>query len=228
METTAQTTKRLYKSRRKRMIDGICGGVAEYFDVDPTIVRILWVLITLLGGSGFVLYIAAMIIMPVNPDHLGTVQAVAPANGRSDRKRFWGVLLILLGAFILMSNVGLLAPFAWWHLSWSIIFPIILIIIGAAFIFFRSRQSQATVISTPDLSNAAGPTAQPPPKELRKSITDRKLFGVCGGIAKYFDVDPTVVRILYVLFVFASLGWGLLIYILLAILMTEEKPAATT
>ena len=63
MEAGTYTQKRLYKSRRNRVIDGICGGIAEYFDIDVTIVRILWVLLTLLGGSGFFLYIAAMIIM---------------------------------------------------------------------------------------------------------------------------------------------------------------------
>ena len=70
METATQntTSRRLYKSRRNRMIDGVCGGVAEYFDIDPTIVRIIWILMTLLGGSGFILYIAGMIIMPVNPE----------------------------------------------------------------------------------------------------------------------------------------------------------------
>ncbi|MFQ5799026.1 MAG: PspC domain-containing protein, partial [Bacteroidota bacterium] len=74
-----QKPKRLYKSRRDRMIDGVCGGFAEYLDVDPTMVRILWVLMTLMGGAGILLYIAGMIIMPVNPEHI--VQTVPPPAG---------------------------------------------------------------------------------------------------------------------------------------------------
>lgn len=55
--------KRLYKSRSQRMICGVCGGVAEYFNIDPTIIRLVWALIAL-TGSGLLLYILAAIIMP--------------------------------------------------------------------------------------------------------------------------------------------------------------------
>ena len=62
-----------------------------------------------------------------------------------------------------------------------------------------------------------------PVRELRRSIRDRKLFGVCGGLADYFSVDATIVRLIAVVLVFASFGWALLIYIALGILMPEEK-----
>ena len=56
--------KRLYKSNNSKMIDGVCGGIAEYFDLDPTIVRLGWVLFCALGGSGIIAYIIAVIIIP--------------------------------------------------------------------------------------------------------------------------------------------------------------------
>lgn len=59
--------KRLYKSNTNKMIDGVCGGIAEYFGVDPTIVRLAWVLFCALGGSGFLAYIIAAIVIPRNP-----------------------------------------------------------------------------------------------------------------------------------------------------------------
>ena len=49
------------------MIAGVCGGVAEYFNTDPTVVRLLWVLITALGGAGVLLYIILWIVMPLAP-----------------------------------------------------------------------------------------------------------------------------------------------------------------
>ena len=58
--------KKLYKSDNK-MIDGVCAGFAEYFEFDPTLVRLAWVLFTLLGGAGILAYIIAMIIMPRKP-----------------------------------------------------------------------------------------------------------------------------------------------------------------
>jgi phage shock protein C len=59
--------KRLYRSPNQKMIAGVCGGVAEYFNVDPTIVRLAWVLFGFAAGSGILAYIVAWIIVPVEP-----------------------------------------------------------------------------------------------------------------------------------------------------------------
>ena len=56
--------KRLYKSRENRMVGGVCGGIAEYFNVDPTLVRLAWVVLAALFGSGILAYIIAAIIIP--------------------------------------------------------------------------------------------------------------------------------------------------------------------
>lgn len=56
--------KRLYRIEEGKMLAGVCGGVAEYFDIDPTIIRLAIVLFSLAGGSGVLLYIIAAIIMP--------------------------------------------------------------------------------------------------------------------------------------------------------------------
>lgn len=60
--------KRLYRSRKDRMIAGVCGGLAEYFNIDPVIVRVIAVLLLLPGGMpGFVPYIILWIVVPENP-----------------------------------------------------------------------------------------------------------------------------------------------------------------
>lgn len=59
--------KRLYKSNRNKMIDGVCGGIAEYFGIDPTLVRLGAVVLTCAGGSGVLAYIIAALIIPHNP-----------------------------------------------------------------------------------------------------------------------------------------------------------------
>ena len=59
--------KKLYKSNTQKMVSGVCGGIAEYFDVDPTIVRILFVIFGFGGGGGILLYLLAAIIMPDAP-----------------------------------------------------------------------------------------------------------------------------------------------------------------
>ena len=58
------SNKRLYKSSVNYMLCGVCGGIAEYFDIDPTLVRLAWVILTCFGGAGIWAYIIAAIIIP--------------------------------------------------------------------------------------------------------------------------------------------------------------------
>ncbi|MDE6970637.1 MAG: PspC domain-containing protein [Eubacterium sp.] len=57
-------TKRLVKSAQNRIICGVCGGIAQYFNIDATVIRLVWVLFCLAGGSGVLAYIIAAVIMP--------------------------------------------------------------------------------------------------------------------------------------------------------------------
>ena len=59
--------KKLYKSNQNKMLDGVCGGIAEYFGIDPTVVRLIWALFSLMGGCGILAYIIAAIIIPRKP-----------------------------------------------------------------------------------------------------------------------------------------------------------------
>ncbi len=58
--------KKLYKSENRKIF-GVCGGIAEYFNIDPTLVRLIWVVFTLAGGCGFLAYIIAAIVMDDEP-----------------------------------------------------------------------------------------------------------------------------------------------------------------
>ncbi|WP_050636120.1 PspC domain-containing protein [Candidatus Stoquefichus sp. SB1] len=60
-------SKRLYRSKRDVMICGVCGGIAEYFDIDPTIVRLIAVVLIFGWGSGLLAYLVGAIIIPKNP-----------------------------------------------------------------------------------------------------------------------------------------------------------------
>ncbi len=61
--------KKLYRSAKDRILGGVCGGIAEYYGWDPTLVRLGWVLLSLIWGAGLLLYIILWIIMPRNPAH---------------------------------------------------------------------------------------------------------------------------------------------------------------
>ena len=60
--------KRLYKIETGKKLDGVCGGIAEYFDIDPTLVRLLWIIFSCCWGGGIIAYIIAAIIIPKKSD----------------------------------------------------------------------------------------------------------------------------------------------------------------
>jgi phage shock protein C len=235
--TTNDSARRLYKSRRDRMLDGVCGGVAEYLSLDSSLVRLAWVLLTFLGGSGILLYIIAMIIMPNNPEHAVVnmpAQAARPASTHDRNTRFWGILLIVVGSIWFLGNIGV--PFFhhwwWWDFSWEAFFPVALILIGVAFIFGGRNSMVVSGVPSPETGeSAAGMPPEPPPSPVRrltKSRTDKKVFGVCGGLANHLGFDPTVIRLAFVLGAFASFGLALLVYVVMAIVFPTEPIEAVS
>ena len=72
-------SRKLYRSRTDRKLAGICGGLGQYFNLDATLLRVLFVILAVLGGSGLILYLALWIIVPQEP--LGTQEPQGPAPG---------------------------------------------------------------------------------------------------------------------------------------------------
>ena len=127
--------KRLYKSAVDKKVFGVCGGVAEYFHVDSTIIRLLVVLFCLMAGTGVIIYLAAALIVPEDPN--------------------------------------------------------------------------------PD---AAARAAYPQRKRLYKSRDNVMVAGVCGGIAEYFNIDPTIIRLFVAVFCLLA-GTGLIAYLVAALVL---------
>ena len=85
-------SKKLYRSQNNKMISGVCGGLADYFEIDPTFIRLIVVAIALFGGVGLLAYIAAIFIIPNNPDQFPSENS---DNLIKDKSLFWGSLLII-------------------------------------------------------------------------------------------------------------------------------------
>jgi phage shock protein C len=73
----SEEKKKLMRSRDERMIAGVCGGIAEYFDVDPTVIRLAFIVGTLLGGPGLIAYIVCLILMPLEPEDQSSLTQTA-------------------------------------------------------------------------------------------------------------------------------------------------------
>ena len=144
--------KRLYRSIRDRQIAGVCGGIADYFNVDPILVRIVFIIVALAGGSGVLAYFILWIVVPrdpepwVQPDQQPDDQPMDreefgphhPSFNRWERRHhlkhrtghrpvIGGLVLVTLGILLLLDS---LVPNLNFHQLW----PILLIVIGGALI----------------------------------------------------------------------------------------------
>jgi phage shock protein C len=139
--------KRLYRSRKNRMLGGVCGGIAEYFAIDPVIVRLIAVALFFVGGSAVVAYIIALIVIPYEPfettagagkdaaPSAAAAQApvAAPHQSTGDSvPLFLGILLIILGAVFLLHNLPIFDPFYFQvrHYFHHLFWPSLLIVAG--------------------------------------------------------------------------------------------------
>ncbi|MBI5474497.1 MAG: PspC domain-containing protein [Ignavibacteriae bacterium] len=89
----------------------------------------------------------------------------------------------------------------------------------------RTAETPASIDATAESTSEPFTAASAAPRRLYRSLLDKKLFGVCGGIASYFNIDSTIVRILFVVGVFVSSGFFIIVYILLAIVIPKEIPS---
>ena len=134
--------KKLYRSRDNVMIGGVCGGLAEYYSIDPSLVRLATFLLVFPGGLSFWAYIVAWIIIPNKPLSSSISPDITPAETESSQamiensteeketndntKYIAGIVLIVLGIIFLLNTFNIFVWFSFFKL-----WPIILIIIGA-------------------------------------------------------------------------------------------------
>lgn len=120
--------KRLSRSSRDKVIAGVCGGLGEYFELDPVLFRLLFVIVTLIGGSGILVYIILWLVIPEDTDTKGSREETVSKNVKEMKKTgekvvnkldtdqgrlLVGVLLLLVGIFFLVDNFISIRQFFW-------------------------------------------------------------------------------------------------------------------
>ena len=235
-------TRRLYRSVVNRRLAGVCGGLAEYFNVEPFLIRTIWVISILVTHfATLIAYFVAWAVIPENPR--ATPIPLQQSPSRNSSQYIFGVLLIVLGFFFLADRMDwyYLVPWHWrlphWF-SWGAVFSVLLILFGAMLIFRPG--------STLPFSSATGPTATAPTtgmgetapsshagevrsneKRLLRALDERMIGGVCGGLAKYLNLDPSLVRLGFVILTLVSYFIiGIVTYIVMMIVVPEESPVA--
>ena len=144
--------KRLQRTNEDRMIGGVCGGLGKYLKIDPVFIRLLFLLITLAGGSGVLIYFILWIVMP-REDKLETQQSNLDGPELSRRAnlmgeeigqvasqpnsrtiQFIGIGLVVAGLYYILQNLNI--PWLNWMNS-NLIWPVLLIV-GGAFLLLRA------------------------------------------------------------------------------------------
>ena len=183
--------------------------MAEYFNIDPTIARIIWVVLFFTGGVGLLLYIAALIIVPLDPE-----SEPVKHETKSDSRAVWGVVLVIGGIVLMVGHCGwCFAPWGF-GFGWGILGPVLLIAAGLALVFTLDRQRGVKEGDT---------GGEDSPKRLHRITEGRLFLGVAGGTGDYFNIDPTVARLLWAVFIIVSGGLGLLVYFVLYFILPEKR-----
>jgi phage shock protein PspC (stress-responsive transcriptional regulator) len=159
-----QVNRRLYRCRENRVLAGVASGVAEFFGLDPTLVRVLWFLSIFAGGVSLLLYIGLAIIVPLEPLPEGSVVAhtepvESHRHGRGGGGQwvtFFGIALVLLGSLAL---IGTLLPNV---ASWRYLGPLFIIGMGAVLVFGALRRDAPVPAAGP---SALVPSSPSPPEE---------------------------------------------------------------
>jgi phage shock protein C len=214
-------TKRLYKSSSNKMIAGVCGGIADYLNVDPTAVRVAWILLSILPFiPGIILYIIAWFVIPKQP--AGEQPKSVPASS-SNVTAFMGFFFVAIGALIFLGNLDVLDWEEWWDFSWEYVLPLLLIAVG---VFFVTRPARAVEEHAAEPQTQKQASSDPVAgKTLRRSRTDRKVGGICGGLGAYLGIDPSLIRIAFVFFTLWPFGLGAVVYLIMLLVIPEVDPS---
>ena len=143
---------RLFRSPDNKVIGGVCGGLGDYFDVDPVLIRIIAVMLGLASGFGIVAYLVAWIIIPqrefvaAKQTEPSNEESMAPRSYSSWNRYLPGIVLIGIGVILLVRD-------NWYWFDWGEFWPALLIIGGLTLIFRKFKRPD------PARSSAAESTA---------------------------------------------------------------------
>jgi phage shock protein PspC (stress-responsive transcriptional regulator) len=125
--------RRIYRSTSDSKVFGVCGGLGDYLGIDPTLIRIFFVILTFIKGIGMFLYLFLAVIVPRAPHGEEKVIEIIPFNENPQARNIVGGALVTLGLFLLLDSMNMLG-FRWLKLTnlWSF-----LLIFGGFFILWR-------------------------------------------------------------------------------------------
>jgi len=202
--------KRIYRSKNDRIVAGVCGGFAEYFGIDSTLVRLIWIFFTIFGGIGILGYIFSIILISENENPKSN--EIQTDDNIDDKLVLWGVIILIVGIILFFRHKPMVGMM-WDALggNWfGTLFAFVLIGLGI-YIFVNRKETNGKFIDNLNISG------------FHLSATDKKLAGVCGGIAEAVNIDSTIIRLLWILGSLLSAGLGVVFYFICILIFSKSK-----
>lgn len=200
--------KKLKRSKSNRIFFGVCSGLAEYYNVNPNIIRLLFAFSALLGGLGVVIYTALFIFIPVD-DFVNDYEEGSKAQ-LLNNKILLGITLIIVGFYFLIIPPNYFSFLFWIKIPSTILFPFVFLITGI--LLQKNYRTMSLSLSE---------------RKFQRPLKGRLFLGVCVGLAQYFGTHTIIVRFLFILFAFTTVGFGLFLYLLIALLSQPKEVVIT-
>ncbi|MCX6174953.1 MAG: PspC domain-containing protein [Ignavibacteriales bacterium] len=201
--------KKFSRSKNNVVITGVCAGIAEYMKTEPANIRVIALLTLLFGGWSIVAYLITASLIPVDKNSLPLSQPEIISIRKENFKTVVGGLLILFGFYFAFRIIGIASSSRIFILPDDFIFSLAAFAIGIYFLIIKPSNTEIILSVLPE--------------KLFRSIADRKVTGVCGGLAKYIGIDATILRIIFILATLLTLGIFALLYLILVVFIPYEE-----
>ena len=202
-------SKKLNRNYKNSMFAGVCSGLSEYMGMKVLIIRLIFVLATAITGWGLIVYLLLLFVLPYKTQE-DSDEFEERKLYRYNVKSVLGTVFIFAGSYFILSRLGF--SYFWFvDPSSSLLLPMAFLFAGYKLMVRKQN------ITTDEHSQA---------KELYRVNRGKRLSGVCGGLGRYLDVDPTIVRMILIFSVFATIGLTLIIYVILSIMLPQKQEEA--
>lgn len=200
--------KTFTKSNKNKVLFGVCGGIANYLKIQPAIIRIIFSLAIFIGGWGLIFYLVAAFTMPsaFEADPLSEKEKFYNLN--REIKVIFSVLIIFIGLYEILNAYNFWIIISFFGFSTNYYEPVLILAAGIA---ITIKSFQIPSIPQPDEE-----------RQLFRSNSDKSIFGVAAGLAKYFNVSSVFVRTLLMIIFFLTGGVISIAYLVMGITIPKE------
>ena len=202
VELESRPARRLTRSKSTRMLGGVCGGLAHFLGVDPTLVRIVFLLGIFVNGASLLAYLAALMLVPLessSEEEAWNQEPSRPIRITDDRQRslVWGIALMALGGLLMLSR----PPFSNWFnlgvLNWGLVWPMAMIVFGVWILMRQQRSREAAPLADEGFETSLDEAQEEIQQVVEGVLAAKAVKQVADRLSVEMPICQQIYRILY-------------------------------